>query len=305
MSALDLVIIGGGPAGLTAGIYGSRAGLSTLILEKSITGGQMRLTGEIENFPGFPLISGAEFSTKLHEQAFNDGAAIKVAGVSGVDLSGGRILVRTADETIEASSLIIATGTKNVNLDRPGAEEFVGRGVSFCALCDAGFMRGETVAVVGGGNSALEEADYLARFAEKVYLIHRRDEFRAVKAVQDKAASNPKIEMLLSSEVERIDGTDIVETVTVKNKKTGESKKYPVAGVFMFVGKVPQTEFLPPEIKTAKGGWIETNERLETNVSGVFAAGDVRDTDLRQVITAAADGARAAVNAYHYLQNPK
>jgi thioredoxin reductase (NADPH) len=301
MNEFDLVIIGGGPAGLTAAIYGSRAGLRTLVLEKAITGGQMRLTGDIENFPGFLHISGADFSTKLHEQAEKDGAVIKTADVTKLDLSGGKKTVVTKDAEYLAKAVIIASGTSNKNLPAPGAEEFVGRGVSFCALCDAGFVREEEVVVVGGGNSALEEADYLTRFASKVYIIHRRDEFRAVKAVINKAVANPKIELLLSSEVEKIEGSDIVETVHVKSIKTGESKALKVGGVFMFVGKVPQADFLPPEVKRANGGWIDTDWKLETSVPGVFAAGDVRDTELRQVITAAADGARAAINAYHHL----
>ncbi|MDR2405890.1 MAG: thioredoxin-disulfide reductase [Deltaproteobacteria bacterium] len=301
MRELELVIIGGGPAGLTAGIYGSRAGLSTLILEKAITGGQMRLTGEIENFPGFLQISGADFATKLHEQASKDGAEIKVAEVKGIEVSDGKKIVKTKDESFLAKTIIIATGTSNKNLPIPGAEEFVGRGVSFCALCDAGFIRDEEVAVVGGGNSALEEADYLARFAKKVYVIHRRNEFRAVKAVEEKAKSNPKIEFLLSSEATHIEGSDIVEKILVKDNKSGDVKTLKVGGVFMFVGKIPLTEFIPKEIKTIEGGWIVTDDKLQTSIPGIFAAGDVRDTELRQVITAAADGARAAMNAYHYL----
>jgi thioredoxin reductase (NADPH) len=302
MREIELIIIGGGPAGLTAAIYGSRAGLSTLVLEKAITGGQMRLTGEIENFPGFLEISGADFSTKLHEQAAKDGAEIKISEVLGLELKDGQRIVKTKDESLLGKTIIIATGTSNKNLPIPGAEEFVGRGVSFCALCDANFMRNEDVAVIGGGNSALEEADYLTRFAKKVYIIHRRDEFRAVKAVEDKAKNNPKIEFLLSSEAEKIEGSDIVEKILVKNMKSGEFQSLNVGGVFMFVGKNPLTEFLPKEIKTLNGGWIETDSKLQTSVEGIFAAGDVRDTDLRQVITAAADGARAAMNAYHYLQ---
>jgi thioredoxin reductase (NADPH) len=302
---LDLIIIGGGPAGLTAAIYGARAGLSTLVLEKAITGGQMRMTGEIENFPGFLKISGADLSLRLHEQATNDGAEIKVVDVLALEPKDGKTEVRTREEAFLAGAVIIATGTTNKNLPAPGAEEFVGRGVSFCALCDAGFVRNEVVAVVGGGNSALEEADYLTRFASKVYIIHRRDEFRAVKSVEDKARKNPKIEFLLSSEVEGIEGTDIVETVRVKNKKTGETTALKVGGIFMFVGKDPQTSFLPKEVKTLPGGWIETDKGLQTSVPGIFAAGDVRDTELRQVVTAAADGARAAISAYHFLEGKK
>jgi thioredoxin reductase (NADPH) len=297
----DLIIIGGGPAGLSAAVYGCRAGLSCLVLEKTITGGQMRQTDDIENFPGFLKIGGGELAQKLHEQAARDGAEFLTAEAGSLEISGDKMTVATASESFHSGAVIVATGTSNRNLPAPGAAEFVGRGVSFCALCDAGFVRNEEVAVVGGGNSALEEAGYLARFASKVYVIHRRDEFRAVKAVQKKAQSNPKIEFLLSSEVERIEGSDIVETVWVRDKKSGEVKPYKVGGVFMFVGKDPISGFLPPEVKRAEGGWIETDQSLQTSVPGVFAAGDVRVTGLRQVITAAADGARAAVSAYHYL----
>ncbi|MDR2338760.1 MAG: FAD-dependent oxidoreductase, partial [Deltaproteobacteria bacterium] len=300
MSEYELVIIGGGPGGLTAAIYGSRAGLSTLVLEKAITGGQMRLTGEIENYPGIPLISGADLSAKLHEQAETEGAVIKIAEVTGIDLSGGKKTVQTKDGSFGAKTVVIATGTSNRNLPVPGADEFVGRGVSFCALCDAGFMKNEVVLVVGGGNAALEEAEYLARFASKVIVVHRRDEFRAVKAVEAKARKNPKIEFLLSCEVEKIEGTDIVETIHVKSKKTGEIQTIKASGVFMFVGKDPLSGFLPPEIERLSGGWVKTDNNLQTTVPGIYAVGDVRDTELRQVVTAAADGARAAIAAFHF-----
>jgi thioredoxin reductase (NADPH) len=301
MRDFDLIIIGGGPAGLTAAIYGARAGLSVLVLEKAITGGQMRLTSEIENFPGFALVSGADLAAKLHEQAESYGVEIRIGSAQSLVIQGGRKLVCVNDASIEAGAVIIATGTTNKNLPCPGAKEFVGRGVSFCALCDAGFVRNEDVVVVGGGNAALEEANYLARYASRVTVVHRRDEFRALKAVENKARENPKIDFLLSSEVESIEGSDIVERIKVKDKKTGNVQTLKVGGVFMFVGKSPITDFLPLEIETTPGGWIKTNERMETSVPGVYAAGDVRETDLRQIVTAAADGARAALSAYHHL----
>jgi thioredoxin reductase (NADPH) len=298
----ELAIIGGGPAGLTAAVYGCRAGLRTLLIEKAITGGQMRLTSEIENWPGLLSVEGADLSDKMREQAEHFGTRFQTEEVLGLNLRGEIKLIKTSGELIAARAIVVASGTRHRNLDCPGAAEFVGRGVSFCAICDAAFMRNETVAVVGGGNSALEEALYLTRFAKKVYLIHRRDELRADKAVADKARASKKIEFRLSSLVEKVDGTDIVEKITLRNLKNQEATELEVAGLFLFVGTLPNSEFLPEEIKKANGGWILTSPSLETSVPGVFAAGDVRETDLRQVITAAADGARAAMSAYRFLE---
>ncbi|MDR1165284.1 MAG: FAD-dependent oxidoreductase [Deltaproteobacteria bacterium] len=301
----DLIVIGGGPAGLTAGLYAARAGLKTLILEKAIVGGQTRLTVGIENYPGFPFVKGADLAEAFHEQALKQGAEIKIENVVSLASEGDFKIIVASQETYRAKAAIIASGSRLVNLNVPGADEFVGRGVSFCALCDAGFVRGEPVAVVGGGNSALEEAHYLTRFASKVYLIHRRDEFRADRRVQEKALADPKIEFLLSSDLTSVMGTDIVEKITVKSRKTQDVLELKVAGVFMFVGAAPNVEFLPPEIERLPGGWIRSDAKLETSIKGVFAAGDVRDTDLRQVVTATADGARAGVNASHYIESLK
>ncbi|MDR2612567.1 MAG: FAD-dependent oxidoreductase [Deltaproteobacteria bacterium] len=302
MGKYDLIVIGGGPAGLTASIYASRAGLKTLVLEQTISGGQMRLTGIIENYPGFPEVTGAELSDAMYRQAQRQGAEIASASARSLRKDGDGFAIEASSGSHQAGAVISASGTYHRNLACRGAEEYVGRGVSFCALCDAGFVRNDTVAAVGGGNSALEEADYLARFASKVYVIHRRDEFRADKALQARALANPKLEFLLSSEVEAIEGSDIVERILVRNKKTGEVTPFAVGGVFMFVGSAPNTDYLPPEVDTAEGGWIKTDARLQTSVPGIFAAGDVRDTDLRQIATATADGARAGVNAARFLE---
>jgi thioredoxin reductase (NADPH) len=302
MTTYDLITVGGGPAGLTASIYAARAGLKVLACEQTIAGGQMRLTGTIENYPGFPEVTGAELSDALHRQAVGQGAHVATASVRSVRPEKGGFSLETSAGPYRAGAVIAASGTFHRNLPCRGADEFVGRGVSFCALCDAGFVRDDTVAAVGGGNSALEEADFLSRYASKVYVIHRRDEFRADKALQDRARANPKIEFLLSSEVEAIEGTDIVERILVKDKKTGTVTPYSVGGIFMFVGSSPNTDYLPPEVETAEGGWIRTDAVLQTSVPGIFAAGDVRDTDLRQIIAAAADGARAGMNAAKYLE---
>jgi thioredoxin reductase (NADPH) len=302
MIEYDLLIIGGGPGGLTSAIYGSRAGLKTIVLEKVITGGQMRLTSGIENYPGVINITGEELSQNLHEQAIGQGAEIKSASVKDIVIEGDSKIINTTGDVYKAKTLVIASGARHKNLACPGAQEFVGRGVSFCALCDGGFVRNEIVAVVGGGNSALEEADYLTRFATKVYVIHRRDEFRADKFVQRKAKENPKVEFLLSSEIIKIEGDDVVKKIRVKFSKTGEIVEYPVTGVFMYVGNEPNVSFLPKEVKTTPAGWIVTDHKMETSVPGVFAVGDVRDTDLRQIVTAVADGARAAVYANQYIE---
>jgi thioredoxin reductase (NADPH) len=302
MFEYDLLIIGGGPGGLTSAIYGSRAGLKTVVLEKVITGGQLRLTSGIENYPGIVHISGADLSKNFHEQAIGQGAEIKSATVKEIIFDGDIKVVKTSEGDYRVKTLVIASGSRHRNLTCPGAQQFVGRGISFCALCDGGFVKDEIVAVVGGGNSALEEADYLTRFASKIYVIHRRDEFRADKAIQIKTKENPKIEFLLSSEIVKIEGDDLVNKIHVKNSKTGEIGEYDVTGVFMYVGNEPNVSFLPKDIKTTPAGWIVTDHKLETSVPGVFAVGDVRDTDLRQVVTAVADGARAAVYASRYIE---
>ncbi|MDR2461423.1 MAG: thioredoxin-disulfide reductase [Deltaproteobacteria bacterium] len=302
MIKVELLIIGGGPAGLTAAIYGARAGLDTLVLEHVIPGGQMRLTNEIENFPGHHVVTGHQLSETLSEQAQKQGAKIETGNVKLLKINDDKKIVETSEETYETKALIIATGTRHRNLDSPGAEEYLGKGVSFCALCDGGFVRNQIIAVVGGGNSALEEADYLTRYAKKVYVIHRRNEFRAEKYLQKRAIANPKIEFILDSVVHKMEGSDIIEKIYIENVKTSEITELEVGGVFLYVGNAPNTHFLPPEIKTSPAGWIETNELLETSVAGIFAAGDVRTTDLRQIVTAAADGARAAINANRYLE---
>ncbi|MDR1313664.1 MAG: FAD-dependent oxidoreductase [Deltaproteobacteria bacterium] len=298
----DLVVIGGGPAGLSASIYAARAGLKVLVLEQTISGGQMRLTGTIDNYPGFPEVTGAELSEALHRQALQQGAELVASVARKLRPEDGGFVIESSTGTYRCGAAIAASGTFHRNLPCPGAEEFVGKGVSFCALCDAGFVRDEAVAAVGGGNSALEEADFLTKYASKVYVIHRRDEFRAEKALQDRARANPKIEFVLSAEIDAIEGSDIVERVLVRDKKTGEVKPISVGGVFMFVGSSPNADYLPHDVLRSQGGWIATDDKLQTSLPGLFAAGDVRDTDLRQIVTATADGARAGMNASKYLE---
>jgi thioredoxin reductase (NADPH) len=307
MKQYDLVIIGAGPAGLTAAIYGCRAGLKVLVLEKNAAGGQMRLTGDIENWPGAELTNGDELSEKMRSHAEHFGAEFLDAQVEALTDSSleGRIplrLIKTSNGDMQAKTVIIATGAYHRDPGYCGSKEFHGRGVSYCAICDAGFFRNQTVAVVGGGNTALEQAMYLTNFVSEVYLIHRRDKFRADRLVQERLSRYPKIKLVLNSLVTSIEGGDEVERVKVQNKVTGETTELKVAGVFLFVGHNPHSEFLPPEVSKAEGGWVMTDASLQTTMPGVFAAGDVRDTDLRQIVTAAGDGARAAMNAYRYIE---
>jgi thioredoxin reductase (NADPH) len=297
----ELVIVGGGPAGLTAAIYGRRAGLDVLVLEKGMAGGQITITAEIENWPGIPMISGEELARAFREHAEKFSPEFREAEVKKVSMEAGKKVVATDKGDIEAEAVIIATGASFRKLGCPGEAEFTGRGVSYCAVCDGAFFEDQVIAVVGGGNTAVEEADYLTRFASKVYIIHRRDSFRADRAVVEKAMANPKIEPVWDSVVERIKGTDMVEGIVLKNVKTGETSELPVAGVFVFVGMNPNSDFVKGLVETKGGGWIVTNEMLETSVEGIFAAGDVRDKFLRQVVTAAGDGATAAMAAYSYI----
>nr|WP_274703158.1 thioredoxin-disulfide reductase [Acetomicrobium hydrogeniformans] len=296
-----MVIVGGGPAGLTAAIYGRRAGLDVLVLEKGMAGGQITITAEIENWPGIPMISGEELARAFREHAEKFSPEFREAEVKKVSIEAGKKVVATDKGDIEAEAVIIATGASFRKLGCPGEAEFTGRGVSYCAVCDGAFFEDQVIAVVGGGNTAVEEADYLTRFASKVYIIHRRDSFRADRAVVEKAMANPKIEPVWNSVVEKIKGTDMVEGIVLKNVKTGETSELPVAGIFVFVGMNPNSDFVKGLVETKDGGWIVTNEMLETSVEGIFAAGDVRDKFLRQVVTAAGDGATAAMAAYSYI----
>ncbi len=301
MEKRELVIVGGGPAGLTAAIYGRRAGLDVLVLEKGMAGGQITITAEIENWPGIPMISGEELARAFREHAEKFSPEFREAEVKKVSIEAGKKVVATDKGDIEAEAVIIATGASFRKLGCPGEAEFTGRGVSYCAVCDGAFFEDQVIAVVGGGNTAVEEADYLTRFASKVYIIHRRDSFRADRAVVEKAMANPKIEPVWNSVVEKIKGTDMVEGIVLKNVKTGETSELPVAGIFVFVGMNPNSDFVKGLVETKDGGWIVPNEMLETSVEGIFAAGDVRDKFLRQVVTAAGDGATAAMAAYSYI----
>lgn len=301
--SFDTVILGGGPAGMSAAIYSCRGACSTVVIDTCILGGQPSNYLELENYPGFSRIGGFELMEKFEEHAKMFGVQeLVMQEIESIDLKSTPKIIKTKEYTIEAKTVIIATGAKPTKLGVPGEKEFLGRGVSYCAVCDGGFYKDKVIAVVGGGNSALEEASYLTKFAKKVYLIHRRDSFRADKIVQDRVLGNPKIELISDTIVEKIMGQELVNALVLKNVKTGAGSVLPVEGIFPYIGITPNVEFISGQLNQDAGGFIWTDETMQTSLPGVFAVGDVRQTPLRQVITAAADGAVGAVYATKYLE---
>jgi thioredoxin reductase (NADPH) len=299
----DLVIIGAGPAGLTAGIYAARARLKVLLLEKAVPGGQILVTDWIENYPGFPEgISGYDLSEKMKVQAEDLGLKIETAEVHSLKLSKESKEIVLKDKSITTKTLIIASGASPKNLG-VGEDKFIGKGVSFCATCDAPFFKEKTVVAVGGGDTAVQEAIFLTKFAKKVYLVHRRDELRAAKILQERALANDKIEMVWDSVATGVEGFFGVEGVKVKNVKTNEEKTLKADGCFIWIGILPNTSFLNGSVETDEYGFISVDTKMQTSVPGVFAVGDVRDTPLRQIATAVGDAAIAAVCAEHFIEN--
>ncbi|MCP4118994.1 MAG: thioredoxin-disulfide reductase [Desulfobacteraceae bacterium] len=299
----DIVIIGAGPAGLTAGIYAARARMNVLLVEKAAPGGQIIITDWVENYPGFPEgISGYDLGEKMLNQAKKLGLEITTEEVTAMELSPAVKTLHLGDKTITAKSLIIASGASPRKLN-VGEEKFMGKGVSFCATCDAPFFRDKTVVAVGGGDTAVQEAIFLTKFVNKVYLVHRRDELRATKILQERALNNDKIEFVWDSVVTGMDGFFGVENVHVKNVKTEETRTIKADGCFVWIGIVPNTGFLNDSLELDEWGFIKANHHMETSVPGVFAVGDVRDTPLRQIATAVGDGAVAAVSAEHFVEN--
>ena len=297
----DTVILGGGPAGLSAAIYASRGAVSTAIIDISMLGGQPSNYLELENYPGFQVVGGYDLMEKFEEHADKFGVnKFPMQEIQNIDLKSKTIT--TNEYEFKANTIIIATGAQPMKLNVPGEKEFVGRGVSYCAVCDGAFYRDKVVAVVGGGNAAVEEAMYLTKFAGKVYLIHRRDELRADKIIQERAFKNEKIEFIWNSVVKEILGENLVHTVVLENVKTKEVSNLSVNGVFPYIGMTPNVENLSGQLEQDAAGFIVTDETMATSVDGVFAVGDVRKTPLRQVITAAADGAVGAVYAVKYLE---
>ncbi len=298
----DVIIIGGGPAGLTAGLYAARARLSTVLIERAIPGGQIVNAELVENYPGFPEgISGYELGQLMHAQATKFGLETLAAEVTSVELKDKVKVVRTDEGELTARALIIASGSDLNKLGVPGEVELTGKGVSYCATCDGALFRDQVVAVVGGGNAAIEEALFLTRFASKVVVIHRRQELRAAKILQERAFANSRIEFLWDSVVEAIKGDGAVTSLEAKNVRTGEISSLALAGVFIYVGFHSNTDFLKEFITLDSAGNIPVNSEMETELPGVFAAGDLRSNSPRQVATAVGDGATAALSAERYL----
>ncbi|GHT45922.1 thioredoxin reductase [Endomicrobiia bacterium] len=298
----DIVIIGGGAAGLSAAIYASRARLKTLLIEKNGCGGQITVTDLIENYPGFNGgINGFDFAVKLETQARDFGADIMYDEVTSVE-NGEVKKVITVNATYETQTIIVAAGTSVKKMNIPGEPDFIGKGVSFCATCDAPFYRSKDVLVVGGGDSAIQEALYLSKFAKNVIVIHRRNELRTAKILQEKIASHANISIIYDSVPKEILGKDSVEKVTITNVKTNKDTDLKVDGVFVFIGLVPNTVFLS-NLVLDKNGYVITDENMNTSIAGIFACGDIRKKQLRQVVTAVSDGAQAAISAHGYIEN--
>ena len=298
----QLIILGGGPAGLTAGIYAARNKLKTLLIERGLVGGLITMAEWVENFPGFPDgVSGLDLGDLMRKQAEKFGLNITLAEVNGLEIQGARKVVRTTEGDFSAKAVIIAGGSDRIHLDVPGEKEFTGRGVSYCATCDAAFFRDQPVAVIGGGNSAVSEALHIARFASTVTIIHRRDQLRAARILEEKARAEPRLEFLWNTVVNAVEGGQTVDKLRLNNVVTGEESILPVNGVFVAIGQKPNTDFIKGIIPLDAGGYIITNEKMETSVPGVLAAGDIRSNSIRQTISAAGDGAVAAVFAERYI----
>ncbi|MBY0086936.1 MULTISPECIES: thioredoxin-disulfide reductase [Brevibacillus] len=298
----DVIIAGAGPAGMTAAVYTSRANMSTLMLERGIPGGQMANTEDIENYPGFTSILGPDLSTKMFEHAQQFGAEYAYGEIKEIRDEEPYKRVITGDKEYLTKSVIVATGAEHRLLGVQGEKELSGRGVSYCAVCDGAFFRNKELVVVGGGDSAVEEAVFLTRFASKVTIVHRRDQFRAQKILQKRAFDNEKIEVIWDTELKEIRGEGKVQAVLLQNTKTGEEREYPADGVFIYVGMDPLTASVRPLGITNDAGYVLTDEKMNTKVKGIFAAGDVREKMLRQVVTATGDGSIAAQSAQHYVE---
>lgn len=299
----DIIIAGAGTAGLTAGIYAARAGMSAIIIEKVFAGGQIARAHVVENYPGFPDgIKGADLALKLKAQAERLGAVIENEEIIGFELSGDEKKVMAGDETYSGKTVILAMGAKYRSLGLLSEKRLSGSGVSYCATCDGAFFKGMDVAVIGGGDTALEDALYLSNFTNHIYVVHRRNELRAQDALQKMAMSNEKIEFVWDSEVDTVLGKSLVEGVRIKNKKTQELRDIAVSGVFVAIGIEPETENLRGQVNIDNKGYIITDAAMRTSVPGVFAAGDIVAKPLRQVVTAAADGAVAVYSALSFIR---
>ena len=301
----DCIIIGAGPAGLSAGLYASRGNLKTLILEKGIVGGQLQVTHEIENYPGMDHMTGPQVSDAMEAQTKRFGCeVITNAAVTSIDLKSQPKKVVCDDKEYFAKTVIVASGSDHNHLGVPGEEELAGKGVSYCAVCDGAFFKERNLVVVGGGSSAVEEGNFLTKFASKVTLVHRRDELRAERILQNRFIANEKTDIIWDTVVESINGDMLgVTSVTLKNVKTGETSEFPCDGVFIYVGLSPNTQYLDGSVEIDGSGKVLANEKMETNVPGVFVAGDIRNTPLKQAVTAASDGSLAATMAIGFVES--
>jgi len=302
----DVVIIGAGPAGMTAAVYTSRANLSTLMLERGMPGGQMANTEEVENYPGFETILGPELSTKMFEHAKKFGAEYAYGDVKEIIDGEEYKTIIAGSKEYKARSIIISSGAEYKKIGVPGEKELGGRGVSYCAVCDGAFFKGKELFVIGGGDSAVEEGVYLTRFASKVTIVHRRDELRAQKILQERAFANEKVDFIWNTTLKQINEKDgKVGSVTLVSTVDGTETEHPADGVFIYIGMLPLTKPFENLGITNETGYIETNERMETKVAGIFAAGDVREKTLRQIVTATGDGSIAAQSVQHYVEELK
>ena len=298
----DVVIVGAGPAGMTAAVYASRANLKTVMLERGVPGGQMANTEDVENFPGFDFITGPELSSKMFEHAQKFGAEYKYGDLQTVEDHGNYKLLKTSSEEFKTKTVIIATGAEYKKIGVPGEELLTGRGVSYCAVCDGAFFKERELVVIGGGDSAVEEGVYLTKFASKVTIVHRRAELRAQKILQERAFKNEKIEFIWDTELQSINGEGKVGSVTLLDKNTGNTYDYDTDGVFVYIGMLPLTKPFKDLGILNELNYVETNREMETSVPGIFAAGDVIDKTLRQIVTATGDGSLAAQNAQKYIE---
>lgn len=302
----DVIIVGGGPAGLTAGIYACRAGLKTLLIERMMPGGQIGLTSTIENYPGFEKIDGVDLAIKMHNHAQNAGCEFDFAEVVSFDFDGKEKIVNTHNTSYKTKAIILSLGASAKQLEVENEKKFVGRGLSYCATCDGTLYKNKVVAVVGGGNTSLEDCIYLSGLAKTVYLIHRRDTFRGdetlVKALDATANSNKNIKYLLNSKVTGLVGQDHLQSLHVEDIASGKTQTIDIDGLFVAIGRKPDTEILAGKINLDKNGYVITDEKMKTNLDGVFACGDIRVKSLRQIVTACSDGAIAAISAFEYIR---
>jgi len=302
MQDWDIVIVGGGPGGLCAGLYGARANRKTVCVEKYLPGGEIQNTEYVEDYPGFEMISGPELAQKFENHAKKFGLEVVNDNVVEIYTDGRYKIVKGDEDEYRAKAVIVATGGNPRKLGVPGEKELANRGVSYCALCDGAFFKGQEIAVAGGGDAAVEEGAFLTKFGSKVYIIHRRDKLRASKIIQERAFKNEKIEFVWDSVVEKINGSDKVESVTIKNVKTGEVKDLAVGAVFPFIGFVPNSDMFREEIEKDEIGYIITNQHMETSIEGIWAIGDVRKQLCKQITNAVGDGTTAAVAADKYIE---